>query len=283
MIKGFHQRPAEIVAEAHHRTPEPSSRRRTIIIFLGVIAVIGWIYFFFFSDYFAIHAVEISGTQRLKRGEVERALYTALDEVHVWPLQARNIFSVNADDVQKQLKYSLYVENVTVDKKYPDILRLKVTERESSVIVITQGDVGEIDRHGVVSRELSSSEAEPLLRGPDSSDRSPSAMPVLSITSVTGTLLEGDQFITENQMGRWLDTFSELRKRGFGYRSASLEFTSSTKLDIAMFESYHVYFDLLMPIDDQITGYFAFMKSKKPDQVIYSYVDARIPGRIYYK
>ncbi len=283
MIKSFHQRPATSIVEETHHAPEQSSRRRTIIIFLGAIAIIGWIYFFFFSDQFLIHSIEITGTQRLSRGEVERTVYADLDAECIWPTRSRNIFFIRPSELEKQLKDDLYVETVTVDKKYPDILRLKVTERKSSVIISFNGASYEIDRHGVVVRQLDVSEADSLARSANSGDHSPSVLPLITIAYASGTLSESDQFITESQMTRWLDTFNELGKRGFGYRSASLDNASSTKLDLSMFEPYHVYFDMLMSIDDQIDGYYAFMKTKKPDQPIYNYIDARIPGRIYYK
>ncbi len=214
---------------------------------------------------------------------MESAVYTILDQQRLWPIRARNIFAIRIKPLQDQLKDELYAESITVDKKVPNILRLKVTERQSSVIVISHGTAFEVDRHGVVTRILSDDESRTVQAASSSPNHGPPLVPVLSIQSTSGTPSDSNEFVTEGQMQRWLDTFDGLRKRGFGYRGAFIESSSSTKIILDLFEPYHVYFDLLTPIDAQIDSYYAFIESKKSDMAIHEYIDARIPGRIYYK
>jgi len=261
-----------------------SSNRRAITAFLGVVAVLGWAYFFFFSEIFTVQAIEIEGVQRLKRGEVERIMYDIVDQGRVWPFRARNIFVLNADEVAKQLKNELYVEGVAVDKQYPNILRLKLEERQTTIIVMLQESAFEVDRHGIITREVGADELRSIASSASSSDRPGSVIPVLSITSASGSLpMVDDEFAAESQVARWLDTFDTLKKRGFGYRSASIELKDSTKLKIDMHESYDVYFDMLSSMEAQIEGFYAFMKAKNADQTVREYIDARIPGKIYFK
>jgi hypothetical protein len=291
MIKGFQQ------IQPHQPTPqqddEPTPRRttddatnirrRTVTIFFAIIAILGWIYFFLFSDTFIVNGIEISGIQRLRRGEVEKVVYTILDQQRIWPIRSRNIFSIPRSDLENLLKDQLYAEKVAVDKKYPNILRLKVQERQSSVIVIINGTSFEVDHRGDVTRILSEGEARSLQASSNSPNRGPSQIPVLSILNATTTPTGGDVFVTENQMQRWLNLFEGLQKRGFGYRGASIESPESTKVVLDLFEPYRAYFDLLTPLNAQVDSYYAFIKEKKSDMVIYDYIDARIPGRIYYK
>jgi hypothetical protein len=276
MIKSF---------QATDRSVEQgSSRRGTIILFLGIIAFFGWLYFFLFSDFFTVKAVEISGTQRLKRGEVERIVDALLEEQRVWPFRARNLFSIDADGISKRLKNELYIEKAVVDKKYPNILRLKLEERQSTVVVTMQESAFEVDRHGIVTREIGADELASIVNGPASPERTVADMPVLSVTSASGSLpMVDDEFASESQVSRWLDTFETLKRRGFGYRGASIEDQGSTKLVIDMQEPFDVYFDMLSSMDAQIEGYFAFMKVKTKEMAIHEYIDARIPGKIYYK
>jgi hypothetical protein len=272
-----------------------SHRRRSAVFFLAFIALSGWIYMFLFSEYFTISRVEIFNEKNgfpMEEGRVAAEALRVLDEERVWPFRARNIFFIDRDALGSRIEEELFIEKVVVDKKYPSILRLKLKERESSVIIRIGEEYAEVDHTGIVTRILGTDEAAGLERVADSPRGKGSSIPMLSLktfgsstsTIITSTTIVAHQSLTEeSRVVRWLNALQRLKERGFGYRRVSLDTVSSTKLSVRLFEPYEVYFDLLTPLDAQIDGYYAFIKNKPQGTDIQEYIDARIPGKIFYQ
>ncbi|MFA5129614.1 MAG: FtsQ-type POTRA domain-containing protein [Patescibacteria group bacterium] len=260
-----------------------TSRKKMTIFFLGIFAVIGWIYILFFSSIFTIQKFEIQGTKQLSRGEVEKAAKDILKQGRAWPIHEGNIFFLNTTDISKTLQDHLFAESVVVDKIYPNVLRLIVKERQSSLILVSGSSMFEIDRKGVATREITSSdERSAIMASTDHPSGSSPAEPILHISNAPDIMVS-NEFVTPERMQGWLDTFQGLSKRGFGFRSAELDMASSTMLVLNMYEPYKVYFDLSSPLNQQLDSYYAFIRSHGSTGDIHEYVDARIPGRLFYK
>lgn len=265
-----------------HKLTVRAERKRTVLILLGVVALLGWAYILFFSEVFAAQTIEVEGADRLDRGEVVVAAQDALDQERIWPFRARNMFFLDTDAIQDDLTEILFADQVIVDKQYPNILRLKIEERQSSLILLAEDRFYEIDRSGVITREISNeSEIESIRSRVQEPSIASKEMPILQIKDNTDIIVN-DDYITDFRMRAWLDAFHDLEKLGFGYRSALLDYATSSKLILDLFEPYDVYVDILEPLEPQINSYYAFTKTHNQGE-IYNYVDARIPGKVFFK
>ena len=264
-----------------HKTTH--SRRTVVLLLLLATAIIGWLYIFFGSDIFHISRIEIEGMVSLERGQVEREVQEAFDERGKGPWKNVNLLFVDAQDLAAHLEKRLYAEHVTVDKSYPNVLRLKIQERASSLIVIANNEFYLIDHTGVGIKRISTEEEASILQRVDSPSPAVSEeVPVLRVED-DFVFTPGEQFVDMTTARSWLQAFRDLSDAGFGYRNATLEHPTSTKLVLSLFEPYDVYVDLLAPIRPQIESFYAFSKSKTPAMKITEYVDVRVPGRVYYK
>ncbi|MCW1892020.1 MAG: FtsQ-type POTRA domain-containing protein [Candidatus Uhrbacteria bacterium] len=260
-----------------------SARRRVTVVVCTSIAVIGWAYVLFFSEFFSVSTIQIEGVASLERGEVERAIGEGLLKQRVFPFRKGNVFLIKTKELESFLKENLFVQSVVVDKKAPNILRLKIEERQSSLVLRVGERIYQVDRAGLIMREIQPGpEQEEILASSDSPSASRTGLPLLDIRTQDPQPIVGNGYITDTQMQRWLDTLQGLKERGFGYRSASLEQATSSKMILRMFEPYDVYIDIMEPLAGQIQSYYEFMKVKKGEK-IYEYVDARIPGKVFYK
>jgi hypothetical protein len=266
-----------------YRMQERSMHRKVVFLILGAVAIIGWVYVLFGSEIFRVKTIDVGTLIDLNRGEVTRAAFNAIDAQTYWPLPNRNLFLVNKKQLAQTLKQELFVDSVTVDKVYPNVLRLKMKERQSSIILIANNQFYLLDHNGVGTRVISGDdEAEILKRLDKPSPTSKTDTPILSIHGIPEFVL-GEQFVTKETAQEWLKAFQDLSQADFGYRNAIVDYATSTKLVLNMFEPYDVYFDLLTPLQPQLQSFYAFMRAKAPGTVIQEYVDARIPGRVYYK
>ncbi|HWQ99321.1 MAG TPA: hypothetical protein VN397_00545 [Candidatus Methylomirabilis sp.] len=261
-----------------------AKRRRTVVALLAGASVVGWLYVFFGSEIFRVVTVEIHEVRDLERGEVVKEVFASLDERGRWPWSRRNLLLVEADALERDLEKRLYAERVAVEKSYPNVLRLKIRERQSTLVLVSDNELFLLDRRGFVSKRMSVEEEKEILsRIAKPSSKSNNDTPILTVRAMSQVSVPGEPLIDERTVQRWLETFQELSRAGFGYRNAILEYATSTDLILNMYEPYDVHFDLLAPMQPQIQSFFAFTKALAPGTRIYSYVDARIPGRIYYK
>jgi hypothetical protein len=258
-------------------------RRTVVLLLLSATAVIGWLYVFFGSDIFHVSRMDIEGLVSLNRGQVEREVQAAFDERGMGPWKQVNLLFIDEQDLAAYLEKRLYAERVIVEKSYPNILRLKVIERASSLVVIANNEFYLIDHMGMGLKRISTEEEAAILQRVDSPSRDTSqASPVLHIEHDV-SFAPGETFIGADTARLWLGAFRDLSEAGFGYRNAVLEHPTSTKLILNLFEPYAVYLDLLAAVRPQIESYYAFSKSKTSSMKIREYVDVRVPGRVYYK
>ncbi len=256
------------------------TRRRVVFLLLGGAAVLGWVYVFFGSGIMDVKRVEIEGLEQLGRGEVMGEVDIFLNEHGFGPWR-KNIVLIDADALADALETKLFAEHVSVDKIWPSLLRLKVEERQSSIVVIANNEFYVIDRNGIAAERITDEDAI-LSRISQPSSGPQNDLPILTVRE-NAVFAQGDPFVDRATVERWLLAFNELQEAGFGYRNAVLEHPSSTKLILNLFEPYDAYFDLLAPMPPQISAFYTFMKGKSTDITITSYVDVRVPGRVYSK
>jgi hypothetical protein len=260
-----------------------SIQKRTVIGMLMGVAFVGWTYVFFFSDIFVVNRLEIEGLKVLGRGEVAEEVDSALEKMRVWPFRMKNIFFIDENRLAETLKDKIFAQSVAVDKKYPNILRLIIKERQTSLVIEKNSKMWQIDRDGIIMREILDAQERSLIQSQVNnpvSDRS-SVLPILEISHDIDPTV-GNSYVTDFRVTMWLDTFKSLQDLGFGYRHATVESATSTKLILNMFEPYDVYIDIMEPVEPQIMSLYEFLRVKK-DVSIKEYIDARIPGKIYYQ
>jgi len=284
MLKKLFEKKKEEGTFVEHKMKTRFEQRKTVIFMLTIIAIIGWVYIFFGSTIFTVQTLDIQGTEILERGEVAVLVNELLEDQRHWPLREKNIFFINNDLIISGLKETLFVENVIVDKIYPNILRLKIEERQSSLYIFVEHSLYEIDRHGIVTDEFSDAEEEEILeRTNDPRATRDTNAPILKIRQVSNIPIQGQEFASEFRTETWLDTFKVLGDLGFGYRNAVLDYTTSSKLILDMFEPYDVYLDILEPLEPQINGFYTFLRVRDTNVPIYEYIDARVPGKVFFK
>lgn len=259
------------------------SIRVAFFVFLGFVSVIGWLYVFFVSDAFMIREIEVRGVKSLDPLLVSRQIYDLLDQrPRPFWLPSRHSLFIDTLALQQELKDRLFAEQVDIEKRSSNILRLMIKERSKHLIVQTPYDSVWVDATGRVLQSLNPQEIKSVERRLSGQpDLVTIDTPIISL-DLSQTALE--QGIPEPEIRSWLNIALQLQKQGIGYREfiPSME-ASSTRLTLRSLSGYEIWLDVSDDLEKQLSAYKTFEKQKLSSLKVREYVDVRIPNRIYVK
>ncbi len=264
-----------------HKTLE--TNRHFIIYLTAAFAIIGWYWFLFFSGFWDIGTLDIKNIKTLDRTEVYAEIQHILQEQPWRPWHQQNMFMLNSDLLASNLRDRLFIEDVRIEKIYPNTLQLDIKEKQRSVIVVSHDQYVNVDVNGIVTGEPdkeSLQRAQACIQAHSFMDEV--HVPVI-VLNMEDPLAPGFQIAKSYQVHRWLDTARRLILGGVKFRFIKLENADASYARFVSEKGYDIYFDLLQPIDPQLYTYLEFMKTKPDQSKITEYLDARVPGKVYVK
>ncbi len=139
---------------------------RSAALAVAAIALSLWVWHRAQSDgRFAVKNIEVSGAAHTSREALD-AVTSAFVGV--------NLFKIDIDHVQRELRALPWVSHIEIEKKLPDTLRIRVTERTPWALVKTGSTLRYADENGVPFAPLSPSVGDPdlpVITAPDAADR----------------------------------------------------------------------------------------------------------------
>lgn len=134
-----------------------------IIGIIGMMGVTSW-YFGFHQQHFHIHDVHIEGNKFIHTEDIQHVVDQFTSSKTIIFLKRNTFWTFKAEALEKQLYQSLSstyaLEQVEVQKKFPNSVAITVTERIPSVTWVTTSSGTEhwytVDREGIVTQVLGS-------------------------------------------------------------------------------------------------------------------------------
>lgn len=265
------------------RLDQQRSSRGFVIPLVVSFFLVGAAWFIFSSGFWDIAAVEINGLQSMDRGEVTKEVDIYFEQNIRLFWKGRNLLMLDAADFASVLKDRLFIADVTVDKVYPDILRLIIEERQRSIVLVSNDQFVNVDTTGVVASyviEPALSSAKNIIAARSLMDLS--TAPVV-LMNAADPLAPGFQIAAPEQIKRWLDTFQSLLDAGLKIRFMKIEAPNASLARFVSDGGYDIYFDLKRPLEGQIATYLSYMRSEGSKTSIKYYIDVRIPDRVFIK
>ena len=266
-----------------NRLQDRRSSYSVVIVIIAAFAVTGWFWFLFRSGFLDIQTIDTGQLQSLDRGEVVAETERALSEGAWRPWNDKNLLMLNTDALATTLKDRLFAESVTVEKSYPNILRLKIGERQRSVVVASNDQYVLVDGSGIVT---AMAEGDTLRASQDRVAAKAFAdqihLPVV-VMNTADPLAPGFQVAKPEEVRRWLDATRYLVLGGLQYRFMKVESPQAALARFVSKKGYDIYFDLTQPLEPQLLTYTAYMKTKPDESKIVEYMDVRVPGKIFVK
>jgi cell division protein FtsQ len=128
---------------------------RSVALAVVVVSISLWAWYRAQSDSrFAVKNIEVSGATHTSR-EALATVTSAFVGV--------NLFKLDIDRVQAELRALPWVSHIEIEKKLPDTLRIQVTERTPWALVQTAGSLRYADENGATFAPLSPSVGDPDL------------------------------------------------------------------------------------------------------------------------
>jgi hypothetical protein len=269
-----------------YRTDRRDQKRSNHLVVISLVAgfaLTGWLWFLFASKFFDITSVDAGTITTLDRGEVVTEVDKAIDEMPWRPWHKTNILMLDANRLSKQLRDRLFVDDVAVYKSYPNVLRLKIKERQRNVVLVSNGQYVTVDASGLVTGDA---EGDVLKSAQDRiaarAFADDSLLPVV-VMPTADPLSAGFQVGQPEQVRRWLDVTRALVLAGLRIRFMKVESPESALARFVSERGYDIYFDLSSPIDKQIVTYQDYMKTKPDQSQIHEYLDVRVSGKVFIK
>lgn len=252
-----------------------------LLFFIFVCFAIVW--FLFFSHFFTIQKYEVENLKVLERGAVVGEIEGFLNSQPGFLKDKKNLLIVDTDEIANHLMSTFFVDSVTVDKVYPNILRLKIEERQRSVILVTNNKIYIVDDYGVIT-DYADEATESTTKDFLSSSVPVDTLKEIFVIAPTSTIYEkGFEYTNSKRVRSWLDLSKKLRDAGIWFKALYLSENELGLVKIILKENKDVIIDADAPLDIQVETLRQFIQSKPKWDEIHEYIDVRIPGRIYYK
>ena len=128
---------------------------RNVAFGLVAVAAGTWIYRHTQSDgRFAVKSIEVVGAAHTSRGELD-----AVTSRYV----GSNLFKLDITSVQNDVRALPWVRSIDIEKKLPDTLRIRVSERTPVALAMTDSGLRYVDENGAAFAPLSPEVGDPDL------------------------------------------------------------------------------------------------------------------------
>ncbi|MFH0929721.1 MAG: FtsQ-type POTRA domain-containing protein [Candidatus Moraniibacteriota bacterium] len=118
------------------------------LLLLGFLGICGYI--LLFSPYLDVDAVSIDGNQDISKREIADQVAESIGGKYFNIFPKRNFFFVNKKDINAALESNFdQLEVASIEKKFPGIISIQVTERKPELVWCSGGVCYFVDRGGL--------------------------------------------------------------------------------------------------------------------------------------
>ncbi len=265
------------------RQGKQKQTRGIIYALLGSFCLLSVVWALFFSGWFDVKKYEIGDLRVMGKVAVIGETNAYFDQALGWTWSKKNIFFLDTKSLEKFLMDRLFIQGVTVDKKYPNILRLKIWERQRSVILVTNNNYYIVDDYGVVTDLADEATVSSTKRFLTSTTPIESSKEIYVYVSTSTQFNKGQEVLASNKARALLDIAAKLRDAGIWFKALEYDPMDVGAFKIVLKQDKRVIFDLTDALDAQIETLRSYIASKPKWEDIKEYIDVRIPGRVYFK
>jgi cell division protein FtsQ len=140
--------PTDPAVERSRRRFVRRQRRRRLLAWKPVLALVllvalvgTAIWLVYFSAYLSVRGVDVEGTHRMNPAQIRRAAAVPVGDA---------LATVDLDRIRTRVEALAGVRSADVSRKWPDQVRIDVTEREAVAVVDLGGSLHGMDENGVV-------------------------------------------------------------------------------------------------------------------------------------
>lgn len=253
------------------RKPYRVKRKKSILknrffwIFILVLIIIsGIIYLLFFSKFFKIKEIKVSGNREVSTNDISNIAKNILF------YGSDNFLLIDREKIKKEISNSLpKIAKVDLKSDFPDKLIIEVKEREPIAVLNYTDKYFLIDKLGVIFKEINEIPQDILIINNPTLNRAPELGKEAINNKETDIILEINQNLKEN----------------LGISLTEITVISEERINAKTLEGWQIYFNTKSDINWQLTKLKAVLEEKLPPEKRGSleYIDLRFGNFAPYK
>jgi cell division septal protein FtsQ len=245
--------------------------RRKIVLFFLLAVAIGWVWFLFYSPYFKIEKVEISGLERIEKNEIKNIVDSQISNRRFLIFKQNNLFLFDKDFLFKSINAKYVLDGLIIEKKLPNALLIQIKEKNSKIIWVTNDKNYNLDLSGVIIGETA------ILPDPETEK----SLPVIYDDNNKEVAI-GEKVLGEEQVSAVIE-LTEKISQFTNVEIDSYKLINEKELRAIAKEGWYILF-ADSNIENQLKKLDLVLKEKIKDQrKSLEYVDLRFEDRVYYK
>jgi len=128
-------------------------RRNSVKIIKRIIFIVSVfliIYFFFFSHFFLMEKIEIEGNKNIFSRDIETIISNKISQPIFGFIPGNNFFLNKSEEIEEILKNEFSeIKSAEINKKFPNLLKVKIIEKNPLIIWCRLGDCYYMDNNGM--------------------------------------------------------------------------------------------------------------------------------------
>ncbi|MBT4849675.1 FtsQ-type POTRA domain-containing protein [Candidatus Parcubacteria bacterium] len=242
-----------------------SSQKKVLKIILGIFIIL-IIQSIFQIKYLQVDKIVLQNNQDLTFEDINGAIDSSLTANKLLVFKKNNFFLLDTDELKNILLENFNLDDVTVVKKYPDILEITVTEKISQFIWQKDDSIYLLDNKGVLNRQIRGVDQKYLILKDFRTQR-----PV------------GDQIFSNNE----IETINQIyllwdEMIGDSPKLANININDTWDLELHTEIGFYVKVDINEDISQQLSVLKEII-SENITGIDIDYIDVRFGDKVYFK
>ncbi len=260
-----------------------------VINIILLIAILGGLYFFLFSNFYDITNIEIQGNQIISTDDLLDITNDFLANNRFFILKNRNIFLFNRNSLKKKINQVILLDDLKIEKILPNTIRLTLKEKEAALKWLTDNQEYLIDKQGIIIKRFYKLSTPKIFQiaQPENPPQELEQENVIKVTnSASQSVNLGDQVLKSEDIDFILNLIKEAEKIDYlKISNISVPNIFPQYLLIDAESGWKIYFNLSDSLKNQLNRLDILIseKIKKENLSAVDYIDLRLGESVYYK
>lgn len=254
-----------------YRIKKKKSILRNRFFWLGILTFVIFgsiLYFLFFSQFFQIKEIIISGNEKALKENIREVAEGGIERKIIF-ISSKSIFLVDFNKIKQSVLNNFpHIAEIEITRRFPEALNLIVKER-LGIAKFCQGEkCFLLDKEGVIFEEISENDLN---------------LPKIQPPNFQNELALGKEVIEKELLSNILVIFSKLADLKISSKECLI--VSDERINVKTLEGWEIYFNPKKNIDWQLTKLRAVLEKYLPPEKRENleYIELRFGDRAFYK